>query len=569
MRASPSRHWIDPRPEPGHDRLTVSVLSLICALTFLPGLMTVPPLDRDESRFAQASKQMIETGDAVRIRFQDTARNKKPAGAYWAQAASVQAVSGGATAQIWAYRLPSVLAAWLGVLMIYAVGRLWLGPRLGALAAGLMAVSPMLVLEAHQAKADALLFACIAAAQAALGLLYVHGRDGRQSLLDDRRVPLLAYAFWIAQGLAVLVKGPIGPMISALTVLALAAADRDRRWLASLRAGIGLPLALIVAAPWFIAIALATDGAFFADALGKDLFAKVAAGQESHGAPPGAYAALVHLTLWPAACLLIPALIHAWRNRSEAWVRFALAWAVPAWLVFEAVPTKLPHYVLPLYPALVLIVVRFAGDVARGDAALTGVWRVYAVVVAALTPLVLGAAALYAPVHFDAPTVGAGVWVAAAVVVVCAVAALVLSARAFARADAVRGLRLSGAVGAVMLAAVLAGVMPRLDGMWLSRGVVAAIEADAAGPAPVAAVGYHEPSLVFLAGTRTRLLNGGAAAAAWLRATPDGYAVVTEAETAAFRGALADTAVEIVAEVSGVNYSRGDAMRLSVYRRAR
>lgn len=549
--------------------LAVLLLSILCIVVFMPGLGSVPPLDRDESRFAQASKQMVESGDIVRIRFQDTDRNKKPAGAYWAQAASAAVFGAADRSSIWAYRVPSALAAWLGVLLIFALGRVWIGPALGFLAAALSAVAPMLVLEAHQAKADALLFLTIVAAQGALGLLYVHARDGAFSRLSQAQVTTAAFAFWIAQGLAILVKGPIGPMISALTIIALVLADRERAWLRVLRARAGAAVAIVIAAPWFIAITVATDGGFLADALGKDLFAKVASGQESHGAPPGYYTVLVHLTFWPAACVLIPAVIHAWRNRSEAWIRFALAWVVPAWLVFEAVPTKLPHYVLPLYPALALIVARYAGDVTQGAARLARRWRPYAIGVAALTPAVLAGAALYAPVHFQTPEMGADTWIAAVCVVGLAALSGGLAAAALIAGEVVRGLRLCIATGAVVLAVVLAGVMPRLDGMWIGRAIVEAVHMDATGPAPLAATGFHEPSLVFLAGTGTRLVNDGASAAAWLLQTPDGYAAVAAEHDAAFQSSLQGAAITGIAEITGVNYSRGDAMRLTLYRHAR
>ena len=65
-----------------------SLLFLICLIAWLPGLFTIPPLDRDESRFAQASKQMLETGNFVDIRFGHEPRYKKPVGIYWLQAAS-------------------------------------------------------------------------------------------------------------------------------------------------------------------------------------------------------------------------------------------------------------------------------------------------------------------------------------------------------------------------------------------------------------------------------------------------------------------------------------------------
>ena len=92
-------------------------LLLLCLGLYIPGQSAVPPLDRDESRYMQASKQMLETGDFVSIYFQDTPRNKKPVGIYWAQAAAVAAFSDAASPDPWPYRLPSWLGATAAVLM--------------------------------------------------------------------------------------------------------------------------------------------------------------------------------------------------------------------------------------------------------------------------------------------------------------------------------------------------------------------------------------------------------------------------------------------------------------------
>ena len=72
-----------------------ALLAALCLLLYLPGLTSIPALDRDEARFAQASRQMLETGDFLRIRFQDESRNKKPAGIYWVQAAAVATLAPG------------------------------------------------------------------------------------------------------------------------------------------------------------------------------------------------------------------------------------------------------------------------------------------------------------------------------------------------------------------------------------------------------------------------------------------------------------------------------------------
>src|SRR6202795_205851 len=94
----------------------------LCLFLYLPGISAIPPLDRDEARFAQATRQMLETGDFLRIRFQDEARNKKPAGIYWLQAAAVSAFSTPAATAIWPYRLPSMIGALAAALLIFAIG---------------------------------------------------------------------------------------------------------------------------------------------------------------------------------------------------------------------------------------------------------------------------------------------------------------------------------------------------------------------------------------------------------------------------------------------------------------
>ena len=103
---------------------TIALFLLCCAL-YLPGIATLPVTDRDEARFAQSSRQMLETGNYIDIRFQDVPRYKKPIGIYWLQAASVAALSeaGAALDGIWAYRIPSFLAALGAVLLTFWAAR--------------------------------------------------------------------------------------------------------------------------------------------------------------------------------------------------------------------------------------------------------------------------------------------------------------------------------------------------------------------------------------------------------------------------------------------------------------
>src|SRR5579872_4313445 len=103
------------------------LLGVLCAMLYLPGISTIPVLDRDEARFAQATRQMLETGDFLHIRFQNEARNQKPAGIYWLQAAAVKAFSDPESTAIWPYRLPSLVAASLAALLTFGLGRRLLG----------------------------------------------------------------------------------------------------------------------------------------------------------------------------------------------------------------------------------------------------------------------------------------------------------------------------------------------------------------------------------------------------------------------------------------------------------
>src|SRR5262249_1931680 len=99
-------------------------LIILCLAFFLPGFATLPPTDRDESLFAQSTKQMIENGNYVDIRFQDQPRYKKPIGIYWLQAMSVKLLSPRHLDQIWAYRVPSLIGATVAVVMTAALGAL-------------------------------------------------------------------------------------------------------------------------------------------------------------------------------------------------------------------------------------------------------------------------------------------------------------------------------------------------------------------------------------------------------------------------------------------------------------
>jgi len=296
----------------------------LAALSALPGLFSLPPLDRDESRFAQASLQMLESGDFVRIRYQDEARNKKPAGIYWLQSASVTAFSSPEARAIWAYRLPSLLGAMLTVLFTFLAGARLLGRDSAGLGACLLASSVLLSTEGMIAKTDAALSATVAGALWALSALRF--RPG------ERRGRWSALGFWGAIAAGVLIKGPLTPLIAGLALAALFAWERDLRWAKPLLWPVGLLVCLGLVSPWLISIGIATRGQFFVEALGGDLGGKLASGAEGHGAPPGLHLLLLPLLGFPMTLGLLPGLTAARRHwPPEAPQRLGSDFSSPGW----------------------------------------------------------------------------------------------------------------------------------------------------------------------------------------------------------------------------------------------
>ena len=300
---------------------------------------------------------MVETGDFVDIRFQDDVRYKKPVGIYWLQAAVVETASKlglqRAQVRIWLYRIPSLIGAIGAVLLTYWTALAFVTRRGAMLAALIMCSSVVLGVEARLAKTDAMLLLTVVAAMGAMARVYLSWQRGEDPAHPPWTWPAI---FWTALAGGILLKGPLILMFVGLTIVALAILDRTAAWLWRLRPVWGLTWLLVLVLPWFIAIFWRAGDTFFVDSLGGDMLSKLAA-QESHGAPPGTYLLLFWVTFWPGAALAGLAAPAVWRARREPGAQYLLAWLMPSWIVFELVLTKLPHYVLPLYPAIAILTV--------------------------------------------------------------------------------------------------------------------------------------------------------------------------------------------------------------------
>jgi 4-amino-4-deoxy-L-arabinose transferase-like glycosyltransferase len=523
---------------------------------YLPGIAALPPTDRDEASFAQSTRQMLDSGDFIRPR--SAPSYTKPIGIYWLQAGAVSLTA--SRDAIWPYRVPSLIGAILAVFGTLGIGRRLFDSETGLLAAALLAASPLLAVEATLATTDAVLLACVVAAQGCLAQIHITQRSG------ERPSAWIATAFWAAQGFGVLVKGPVAPAVSLLTIgaLCLDGGAAPRRWLADLRIGPGLLLFAAIVGPWGIAVAWATNGDFYRVTFAEDILPKLTGGQESHGAPPGYYLVVGLVTFWPGSFVAIPGVVAAIRRRTGFGEMFCLAWLLPTWLLFELVPTKLPHYVLPTFPALALLTahaVVIAAPELRSRTARVNVrlWAGAGIVLAGVliaAPVLLGA--VPSPLRCIPPAV--------------ALFTTALTVRQWLFGNQKRAIVGAIAGSGVLLASTFGYLLPSLGSLWIGKRVLDAIHAIPAEHRPptglLAAVGYREPSLVFLLGSELKLLQP-AAAARFLDQHKGALILVSDDAQAAFHAEASrlSLVMEEGAELEGWNYSKGRWVRLRPFRR--
>jgi 4-amino-4-deoxy-L-arabinose transferase-like glycosyltransferase len=530
--------------------LAYAFLILLCLLSYVHGFTTLPPTDRDESSFAQATKQMIESGNYVDIRLQDAPRYKKPIGIYWLQAVSVKLFNPHHLDQIWAYRIPSLLGAVIAVVMTAALGVFLFGPTAGFIAALLLASCVLLNVEARLAKTDAVLLACTMLMQHAMARAYI------KKNIKLRRFIL----FWTSLAVGLLVKGPIILLILASTLFWLWRTDKDISWLKSFKPAFGIPYTLLLTAPWFIAIMMQSHGDFIQQSAGNDMLAKLWQGQNRGMIPPGFYLALFPAMFFPGSLFALLAIPDTWKNRQSPAVRFCLAWTIPTWIVFELTMTKLLHYVLPVYPAIAMLAAKalYDGYPALGEArrwiaaSATGLWLILGTGFAlafAVLPMIANESA-------ELPQIAAG-----AVLIIAQGFCLLLLLRRKALASSV-----AIATGFLVFSTtVFSATLPSLQHVWLSRDAVTMANAKSACSNPrIISSAYGEPSLIFLGGTNTKITNDAAEAANYLKKGTCDVALIDGTHEPDFLAAYAPNKPIVAGQIEGLT-GRGEKGTLTLY----
>lgn len=550
------------------DRRACLFLVLLTLVALLPGFSSIPPVDRNEARAAQVTRQMLDTGDFTETRLGWETRHTQPLGLHWMQAAVVAAADlvgvPGAESRIWLYRLPSLAAAIASVLLTYWAALAFAHRRAAMFAASLLASSVALSVAGRLAVPETALLAAIAAMIGAMGRLYLDERHGEpaEGPAQAHRQSQLALIFWAALAFALFAKGLIAPLYVLLPLTTLAIVDRTARFLKRAKSLIGLGLIVLVAGGWFLLRRYAppeTHEEFVA----RLLLGRVAPDYQGFNGPPGAYLLMFWGLFWPAAPLAALAAPMLWKARRIGAVRFLLAWVLPAWLLFELLPAKVPAYVGPTLPAIAILIALAVerGAMALGNTRLARLLWLWPLIGAAIA-----VAALLGLAVFD-HTTSLLAWP----LLLIGFFALVTAAGSVrdygvekASLVAIAGMLVSG-FGVMQL------VLPQMQSLWISPRLVALAEhepcAVRGGDIFVGSAGYNEPSLALLLARPPRFLDG-AGAADFLKEGGCRVVFVEGRHEARFarRAEALGLRIGRGAEVRGFQYNGLRVVRLTLYR---
>ncbi len=522
-------------------RVRMGALLLAALGLYLVGNASVPLMDRDEPRYAQCSRQMLQSGDWVVPRLFDEIRAKKPPLIYWCQASVMWAI--GDTA--FAARLPSVLAIFAcACLLAHFVWQLR-GPEHALWTTLIFCSTALVIVAAKSSMTDGVLLLWTVIGQACV---YAIWRGNRSWIV----VLILAVA--IALGL--LTKGLIvGVLLTTILVLYgfgssfkayvwlrhLFSRDaqrtasssvfcdsgevRQEASLDALRSAsrlnsdtappgwqnrltptqiaqviVGLLIVIGIVGPWLYMVHQRSPE--FLGAMAHEAEGHAFKGMEGHGGPPGMHALFIWADFLPWSLLLPAAMVVGWLHREEPTTRFALAAVIGPWLMAElTIKTKLPQYMLPTMPALAFLT---ADAIVRGlrerASAFSSPQFVGAATIWAGIMMVIGCLPWLAALRFRPLP-----WMTMSIISAGAVGWGVCVVALLRRGEEAKGLGAIG-VGMICVTGLLYGIyLPRAQFLRLSILAADVLRANGVThPGQSLMTDYKEPSLAFYQGGTIR-----------------------------------------------------------------
>jgi 4-amino-4-deoxy-L-arabinose transferase-like glycosyltransferase len=365
----------------GLKSINYALLFFGCVLFHVVGTWSLPLIDRDEPRFAEASREMIERGDYVIPYFNNQLRLDKPPLAYWAQVASYRVFG----ENDFAARFPSAVASALTAVVIFAWGKRIGGEKAGWWAVIVFTLSLQTFIHAKAAVADMWLVLFMTTAHwSGFELIQRPTPNVQHPTLNSEernQTPNIKHqtslwwwlVFYLSLALGFLAKGPIA-WTPLLTVGAMIIYARDRQFSRRFKFIRGILLMAALVALWGIPALLQTRGEFFTVGIGRHVVARSLATMEGHGGSSLAmylvllpfYFVTVFVSFFPWS-IKLPWLGRKLWQQSRAGVSapcyssidvYLIAAIAIIFIIFTFVSTKLPHYTLPAFPLLSLLLAR-------------------------------------------------------------------------------------------------------------------------------------------------------------------------------------------------------------------
>jgi 4-amino-4-deoxy-L-arabinose transferase-like glycosyltransferase len=528
-------------------------IAIACGLTVF--LLIQTPIttlwDRDEPRFAQAAVEMLRNGGYLVATFNEQPRLQKPVLIYWLMTLSLRVFG----VNEFAVRFWSPIGIGIAALATFALGRRFWSARVGWLAMTMVVLNPLAIIEGQAATTDAVLLACTTVSLVLIaGALHASPRWST------------AAALGVVLAAALLTKGPVGLVLPmAIAAVACWRVRHELPW-------IGRPIAVFVIASliaiglfgaWVVA-ATAASASVLAETLVRENAVRALVPMEGHGALRAMsavyYPAVIVIGFSPWTLYLPEAIARWWKTRRSALPdAIVTAWIAVPLVVFTIAATKLPHYILPIWPPLALVAARAADTASRQPIDLGGARRAGVVCIAVL--VAIEAAALVV-VGFSGAIDGLAP--RALLFAVLLASGFVPALRACARRNdraAIACMTAAVAVNAIWAAFVVAPLFDR------AKVVPALAETMPVSDAPLFAYEFAEPSLVFYGARPMSELVGDRTVAEWARQPGQALLVAPRTSIARVERAHGDLELRPIASRAGWNYANGQRLEVVLYLR--
>lgn len=326
----------------------VLFLLVLGTVVFAPAIGTHDLWPADEPRYAQVAREMRDSGDYLTPRINGEPYNEKPPLLFWAIAAASKPF-GGVTAV--SARIPSVVSALVVVALTYLLAARLYDPRVAFWSALLLITANRFWWQATHAQIDMLLTAFMT------GCLYAFWR------WHQERRPAWLWVFYACSAAGVYAKGPVGIIFPLLLIFAYYWRRPEPRKQTHWVWGV-LAVAVLIAL-WFVPARIAASReaeTVVHQAVASNLFHQTV-GRFILGVSkaqwPWYYLETLPVDWLPWSLFLPWTLYYVWKRRRESSeMRFLLCWIVPAFVFFSISIGKRALYLLPLYPAMAILIAR-------------------------------------------------------------------------------------------------------------------------------------------------------------------------------------------------------------------